>query len=66
MKDFPLAKVYQLIEPGPVVLLSMALGSRRSEPISRQRVMLKSEFLKSRQLPPPLPLRSNDTPSDIF
>jgi len=28
MKDLPLSKVYQLLEPGPVILLTTALNGR--------------------------------------
>lgn len=43
MRDLPLAKVYQLLEPGPVVLLTTARGGRANVMTMSWHMMLEFE-----------------------
>ena len=43
MKDLPLSKVYQLLEPGPVVLLTTARGSRANVMTMSWHMMVEFE-----------------------
>ena len=43
MKDLPLAKVYQLLEPGPVVLLATASGGRANVMTMSWHMMVEFE-----------------------